>query len=693
MAVVVASATGGAWSSTATWTGGVLPTTGDDVQLNATSGPVTIDLASVCRSIDCTGYTGTLTLLASTSLSIGDATAGTSNIALKFVPGMTLTVNSATTAPINFVSTSGTVQTIDFSGKTTGGVTFNGAGGSWQLVSGFTTPTTSTVALNNGTLNVNSQSCSWGLFASNNANTRTLTLGTSAITMTGTGNVWNAGGTVTAFTITANTATITTTGANATVALSTKNWNGMSVIMNGTGTGILAAGVGATLANFTRNGTATKTDNIQFGNSITFTGTLTLNGNSSINRLLVQSDTFNTNRTLTAATVSVTNADFQDITGAGAGSWNLAAITGLSGDCGGNSGITFTTSSTQTWSGTSGGSWSTNAWTTRVPLPQDDVIISSAFIASQTISAFMPRVGRSIDWTGSTGAPIWDFSSLQNTIYGSVTLAAGMTLSGTQKILFSGRGAYTITSNGVTFANTGGIGLYAPTGTYTLQSNLVTSGTFDLNTGTLNMNNFNVTSTIMTTNTTGTRGITFGTGTWNLTSTAAGNVWQINATGAGMTLSAASGTIKIVNATVNARTIAAGTRTYGTLDYTVAGSTGSLTLQTAATYDTIKFSDANNGRTLILPAATATTVNNWNVFGTAGKLMTINSSTAATAATISKASGTVSSDYLSLQDSTATGGATWYAGANSTNGTNNTGWIFTAPPVAAAQNKFFVMFR
>jgi hypothetical protein len=30
---------------------------------------------------------------------------------------------------------------------------------------------------------------------------------------------------------------------------------------------------------------------------------------------------------------------------------------------------------------------------------------------------------------------------------------------------------------------------------------------------------------------------------------------------------------------------------------------------------------------------------------------------------------------------TATGGATWYAGANSTDGQNNSGWLFAAAPV------------
>jgi hypothetical protein len=48
--------------------------------------------------------------------------------------------------------------------------------------------------------------------------------------------------------------------------------------------------------------------------------------------------------------------------------------------------------------------------------------------------------------------------------------------------------------------------------------------------------------------------------------------------------------------------------------------------------------------------------------------------------TLSQATGLVSVDYCIIQDSAATGGAIWYAGANSTNVSNNTGWTFSAQP-------------
>lgn len=57
---------------------------------------------------------------------------------------------------------------------------------------------------------------------------------------------------------------------------------------------------------------------------------------------------------------------------------------------------------------------------------------------------------------------------------------------------------------------------------------------------------------------------------------------------------------------------------------------------------------------------------------------------AGTPFTLSKASGTVTADYLSLKDSTATGGATFYAGSHSTDVSGNSGWIFTDIPSGGA---------
>src|SRR3990167_2607226 len=168
MASITAAAGGGNWTTGTTWTGGVAPTAADDAFLDAGSGNVTIDSGAVCRSINCTGYTGTLTHNAIT-FNIGDSTAGASNVALLFVAGMTYTLGNATTSAISFISTSATVQTVDFASKTTGNVTFNASsGGSWQYT-GTQNQGNATTTLTKGTLDLNGQTCNWGFFNSANS--------------------------------------------------------------------------------------------------------------------------------------------------------------------------------------------------------------------------------------------------------------------------------------------------------------------------------------------------------------------------------------------------------------------------------------------------------------------------------------------------------------------------------------------
>lgn len=673
MATIVAAAGGGNWTEGASWVGEVAPTAADDAQLDATSGDITIDTGAVCRSIDCTGYTGTLTHTSGVSLTIGDGTAGASDIALKFVAGMTYTLGNATTSAIQFISTSATVQTVDFAGKTTGNVTYNAtSNGSWQMTGAHNTGATATVNLTKGTLDVNGQTCSWGIFNSNNANTRTITLGAAAITMTGSSTAsWTIGGGASP-TVTANTATITLTGSAAGINLGTNvTWAGTTIEI--TGSGLCYWGTASTVTNLTRTGTAAKTDTFEIRTNATCTGTFTCTGNSDINRINLRSNTNGTARTITAATVAITRTDLRDITGAGAGSWDLSAVTGGSGDQGGNTDITFSTPATQTWSGTSGGNWSTNAWTSRVPLPQDDVVISSAFDASQTVTADMPRLGKSITWSGATGSPTWAFSSTTNDIFGSITLISGMTLSGTQGLTLRGRSSHTLTSAGKTF--TQAVTIDAPSGTYTLQDAFSSSSSTSLTVTNGGLNSDGNTMTINTLSSTNsnTRSVTLDSSTISITNTSGGTFWSF-ATTTNLTFSATGSTI-VMGSYASTRTFSGGGLTYGTLTYTVAGSVGGLDIVGANTFNTINFSDATNARTLRFTASTTTTVTNWNVSGGASRLITISSITAATH-TLSKDSGTVSSDYLHLTNSIAAGGATWYAGSNSTDNGGNTGWVF-----------------
>ncbi len=655
------------------WVGGVAPTAADDAVLQATTTSMTINTGSVCRSLDATLFTGTLTHTAGVTLAIGDGTAGAGNVALAFGT-FTYTLGNAATSAISFISTSATVQTINFNGKTTGNVTFNAtSNGSWQYTGGHVCGTTAVVNLTKGTLDINGQTCSWGSFLSDSGSTRSLILGAASITITkgSFSDVWKYTGNNTS--LSAASSTITFSGSTA--QMGGPNGTYGSIVFTG-GSAKIATWGSQTCENLTFTGTASKTITFEVSAPITVTGNLTINGNSSINRVLFYSGTLGSARTLTAANISISNADFQDITAAGAASWNLSAQTDI-GDCGGNSGITFPASVTQTWSGTSGGNWSTNAWTTRVPLPQDDVVINAAFSASQTVTADMPRLGRSIDWTGATGSPSWG-NSVAHSVFGSITLVSGMTISGTNALTLAGRGSFTLTSSGVVYSQQPT--LAAPSGTYTLNDALATTANIAITTGTFVTSGFDVTCSRFTSNTSSTRTITLS--TTIITTVSTTTAATVDLAGGTLNFSGESATFNITGATSNTRTFSGFGKTFGTLTYTVAGSTGKLTITGSNTFDTLNFSDATNARTLEFTAGTTNTINNFNVVGTAGKLMTITSASSATH-TLSKASGIVSIDYVSISYSIAGGGARWYAGANSANGGNNTGWIFTPPQLGS----------
>lgn len=535
MATLYAKTAGGNWSAAGTWSNvnasGVdnsgPPTAADDVVFELLSGNVTIDTGGtrVCRSLDCTSgtgsYTGTLTHSASTALSIGDGTAGAGNVAIKLAAGMTFSVGNQISSTTNFISTSATQQTITSAGKIIGQPTFNASSnGSWILSDNFSCGSAATFFVTKGTLDTNGKSITCGFFDCTGSATRSLTLGATTITAAG-----NVSFTSTGLTFSGGSSTITMNGTLATFAGAGLTFG--TVNINSSDTFTVASITGAnTFGTLTRTGAANKICELSLSANQTITGTLTLNGNSAVNRVFISSNTIGTARTLTAATVVTKWCDFQDITGAGAGNWDLTAqATDSSGDCGGNSGITFTTSATQTATGTASFTWSTHGWTTRVPLPQDDVVISNAFIAGRTVTLDMPRAGRTINWTGATGTPDWA-KTTATVIYGGLTMISGMTNSGTTNLTFSGRSSYDLDCGTQTITNP--VIINALGGTIRLTGNFLCSAAngFVHTRGTLNANNFNVTTTLFNSNNSNTRTITMGSGTWTLTDTS--NIWNIS---------------------------------------------------------------------------------------------------------------------------------------------------------------------
>lgn len=358
----------------------------------------------------------------------------------------------------------------------------------------------------------------------------------------------------------------------------------------------------------------------------------------------------------------------------------------------------FWVGGTASWDGTAGSKWSTTtggASGAAVPIASDDVSLDANSGANTVTIATTAGVGRSLDCTGFTGSLVHGSGIslvIGDASGGAFKFVPGMTYtpsgSASAGIQFkssstNGGVGWPITTAGKSMGVNGSILRFNSSGKYVFQDafSCAAGCSVQVTGGEVDTNNQAVTVGLMTATGAATRVLTLGTSTITFLNTPAQSLWTVS--GSGVTVNAASATFVFGSNSANTRVFDGFGQTYGTLTYNRSGSTGGMDITGSNTFGTINFSDVTNARTLRFVAATTNTITSaFNVNGTAGKLMTIGSTTAATH-TLSKASGQVSCDYLSISNSIATGGAAWYAGANSVDGGGNTGWIFTAPPGTA----------
>jgi len=278
--------------------------------------------------------------------------------------------------------------------------------------------------------------------------------------------------------------------------------------------------------------------------------------------------------------------------------------------------------------------------------------------------------------TSGTFSGSWT-NSLSLTIYGDVTLKPGMSTGGgtLAKVFAATSGTQTITTNGTIIASPL---TFSGNATYRLLDNL-NAGTaatrpITLNSGTLDLNGFTLTvnASNFVTGTSNTKNITFNGGTLLLTSNNTTTFNNANSTGFTTTAGTGTGTISLT-ANTGSKTFIGGGSVYNcTINQ---GGTANLIISGNNTFNNI--TNTVQPANVFFEAGTTNTFNNFNLLGTAGNLITVSSNTASTH-TLSKSSGTVNADYLSISYSNATGGAAWYAGTNSINLGNNIGWNFAA---------------
>lgn len=502
------------WSDTSGGSGGFsAPTAADNVIFNsasnATAYAVTVGTNAACLDVTIAGpATGNITLTLGATAVINVSGSWTSA-----ATGVVFTPTAG--AQINFLATT-TGKTITTNNVTLGAtiVRLNGVGGGWTLGSAFTS--TTNFFVDSGSFDTGNFALTVGQLASSNSTIRSVTLGTSTVTCSGTSAV--------TFTTTTN---LTFSGASSTIVCSgvSPTFSGGGLTFNtvnftNTGAGTTTVTGANTFANLTQTSTVGSIRVVVFGANQSITSTLTFGAtNTAVARVHVRSDVIGTQRTLTAATIAtLADVDFQDIVAAGAsGTWSGTRL----GNCTNNSNITFDAGKTVYWNLAGAQNWSATGWATssggvpavnNFPLAQDTAVFDNTGSVTGTITI-------NVNWNLptiniiKTGAMTLASVAATPRLFGNVTLQAATVTTGTGTWTYAAYGVTsTFTSNGATF--TPPLLVQAPTGGLTLgdafaqPSNVSTglaAGTFDLVSYTLTTGSFASTNS-------NTRTLAFGTG-------------------------------------------------------------------------------------------------------------------------------------------------------------------------------------
>jgi len=705
----------GTWTTAGNWSPSGAPGTGDDVVFPSGTYSVTVNGNVNCANFTVTATSGTVTFLSSGANTIS-VSGGSFTLTSNVVWG--IPTNSL---GINFLTAGGTINTAGVTLNSN--LTFTGVGLTWVLGSDVTIGATRTVTLTSGTLNLANFKLTCGLFNSSNSNARTIAFGASGnITVNGNGGTLWTTSTATSFTssgsrnvtVDNNTSSATTVASG--VPSANPDTNSLNfAFISGSYTLSLTFGAKNNL-NFTgftgtvNNVAQTIYGDVVLANAVTFTG-----GASAW--------------TLTASTTpSTRNIDLANKTALG---FPLIFTGGLS---------TFkfardTTLNTYTWTSgifdlngfvvkattlvSTGGSAVANGGRFEVTGNATTVVNLSSTGASSDVPIRLTYAGgagtRTISNFGTGGFSLEFSGAATDTVSfsGVATLRNLDTANFGGTMNFGGNintyGSLNFNSNTVTGTSTRTLTLYGSATQFTLGAatsfppftgiNVQPAANYKLNAdvtvsqqialignAALDLNGKTLTAQygygVLVSGNTPT--ITMSSGTISLsgdTLSLSGPVWDTtdNTTFVG------NGTISCTSAL--AKRIGPVGRALPTVNQ---AGIGLLALEddgTASGYALADLTSTVNipltSTTITLQNARTTTFTNFTLSGNANSQIIFKSGGAGVQATISKASGTVSVSYLTIQDIAATGGATWNAFTsapyNNVDNGNNTGWNFTAP--------------
>jgi hypothetical protein len=645
----------------------------DNAGLN-TSATITFNTGVIfyCGSINMSSRTNAMTFTQSGSvlLVFGDWRNGT---------GVTLTSGAVTPT---FQARSAT-QVITSAGEVFGDVSIYAIGGTVELTDALNL-TGRSLTFFAGTFDTKNFNITCGTILSGDTSfVKTVKLGSSTITVNGGAPEAIDLRLGTNLTIDAGTSQINMSAAGVTFYGGGQTFRNVSFSGTSVTTVVIGDG-GNTFNNLTINSPGSVgIRRVEIAANQTINGTLTVAGATVLRRVFVKSDVYGSGRTLTVATLAATNCDFQDITiaGAAAGSTPTRA-----GDCGGNSGIVFT-SKTVYWNLAGAQNWSATGWApssggtvdiNQFPLAQDTAVFDNTGSAGTVTINSAWNIG-TVDASARTTAMTLSVGTNTPDIFGDWKWGSGVTSTSSAGTLnFTKRGTQTITSNGITFGCNITIDSFNGNTQLADALTLNTARALSVLSGTFDAVSYNVTTGRVSVTTDGisvfTRAVKMGSATWTITST--GTVWD-GTDVSGFALYIGTATITLSNTTTTARTFITNGVGFGKI--TIGGATGTSTLNISGIGHIAELASTKTvAHTIAFDAPI--TFGKWSVTGTVGNVVTI---TGDIPDHVLAGAATSGINYLAMG---ATGFAStspgeFYAGVNST-GTAGAPVYRTAPPAA-----------
>jgi DNA/RNA endonuclease YhcR with UshA esterase domain len=651
----------GNWSDPNNWSltsGGVsnpsgcLPTQVDNVYFDGNSGlnlqTVTIDQIAYCHDMDWTGVSANANMNGISNLNVY----GSYNISA---------ITNYWFSGKLYLKSNNIGNIINTGGKTLNHYVYFDGAGEWTLLSNFESLVSNSknIYFDEGSIITNNFNITTNYFYSTTDKIRLLSLGSSVVDVTG----WGI----------SNGTNLTVIPGTSTITVNTSGY------VQGGNQPYNDFNINATSAVSIYGGNTFNNLNIPTATSIKFDGGLT----QTFNTLVIPSGT-NCNDYINIGTITsgvvanlsmpagIFNGNWliiSDLTASGSGTFNATNSIEIGDVTGWN--ITSPTPVDLYWIG-DGGDWNDPLhWSLLsggpsygcIPTSEDNVFfdVNSFTAPLQIVNINVEGYCKNMDWTGVTNNPKTQGWSQLN-INGSLTLNPAMAFNYSGTINFNSNGlGNTLTSAGHIIY---GI-LFSGSGEYTLLDNLTLEWSgITFNNGTLNTNNFDldITNGSFISNSTSTRTLNLGSSIITVSS------WEIQDN---TNLVINAGTSEI-STSLNSWIFNGGDMAYNNV--TIINPTwNDVEIQGSNTFNILII---NPGSEVIFEEGTTQTTTDFQATGNAGDLVHIHTTTIGTQAFINQTSHEFCSDYMNIQD-ISVGPQTFYAGDNSIDLGNNTGWTWS----------------